>query len=142
MNSIEKTSLYNYVAQHNPDAANKLIGKYGIPPQKSILDLSYVLRAIVNKKGDFFLKEIAGIHPDKYLITEYITGPADPNARESFANCSGGCSKCGKSSANGDNDEWLYDNVPPTQKTPATTDNTLAMVVLFSVLALVFLKNN
>lgn len=141
-----KTSLYEYVAQHNMEGVNAVLNKYGVPSQTSIPNATYCLKTICANKGDVALKDVADIHPDKYLIQETIGGTLYSNcggcsgADGNYSNCSGSC-KCGKSSFTGERDgasEWYYQNANSDKKPVSTENNTLGMVMMFSVLALTF----
>lgn len=138
-----KTSLYEYVAQHNLDGVNTLLNKYGVPSQTTVPDATYCLKVVCAKKGASTLKEVADIHPDKYLIREFITGGMHANADGQFSNCSGSCG-CGKSNISGENldleEQWPKSTTDNKAATDAAVHNanTMGMVMIFSVLALTF----
>lgn len=82
--SNNKISLVDYVAFNNTAEARRLIVKFGQMPAKNISELrTRLAKVIMDFKGDA-LKEIAKIHPDRALITEFnkITGE---NRRDGYS---------------------------------------------------------
>jgi hypothetical protein len=65
-------NLYNYIANSNPDAANRICEKYGYYQVSSTDELAYVLNNIVATEGEEPFKEIMEIHPDKEVILEFF----------------------------------------------------------------------
>jgi hypothetical protein len=65
-------NLYNYIANSNPDAANRICEKYGYYQVSNTDELAYVLNNIVATEGEEPFKEIMEIHPDKEVILEFF----------------------------------------------------------------------
>lgn len=69
-------SIYEYIAETNPDAAEALCNKYGwtLQNMQSAQDLANCLHNLVAEEGEPAIVDLAGIHPDKDLIIEVYTG--------------------------------------------------------------------
>ncbi len=63
-------TVYSYIAQSNPDAANAVCQKYGYLDVKDLNELAYCLEESVATNGEPALKDIMELHPDKDTIIE------------------------------------------------------------------------
>jgi hypothetical protein len=63
-------SVYQYIAQSNPDAANQLCNKYGYFEIKDLDELAYLLELIVAQGKEQQLKDVMELHPEKEVLVE------------------------------------------------------------------------
>lgn len=90
-----RISIEQYVAVENPNAASKMLAKYGVPPANSLKDLATKLEVITYKYRELALTDLATIDtPYRRLImdsmnTEVAVATLLP---ENVSNCDGGCS--------------------------------------------------
>lgn len=101
-------TVYQYVAQSNPDAANQLCNKYGYFEIADLDELSYLLQMIVAQGNEQQLKDVMELHPDKEVIVELFQLKSVPESlfqelkKEAVhVHEKGGCS-CNKKNINGD----------------------------------------
>jgi hypothetical protein len=66
----DNVTVYEYIAEHNPDAANMVCRKYGFFQISNEQDLATCLQGIVAQGGESALKDVMECHPDKDALIE------------------------------------------------------------------------
>ena len=79
-------TLYDYIASNNPYEANDLLRGYGFEDSDSISTISSRLKLVVREHKTDGLREISKIHPDKDLMSSFIS---IPESEEKFLNATG-----------------------------------------------------
>jgi hypothetical protein len=84
--------IYGYVADNNPQACQDLCTKYGFQAQASnTQELGDCMIALCQEVGLPALQDLVALHPDKELILEQYTTPANAGMAQ-IPTC--GCAKC------------------------------------------------
>jgi hypothetical protein len=132
-------SVYNYVAESNPNDAKRIINSFGYEVVDS-RDLGQSLTELVAQVGEPALEKVMDAHPDKEIILEMFSKNT-PETKK--AGC--GCAKC-QEKAHGH-----YLNASGAEDTPSKDANSstlahqtnviLIVASLFIATALIIKKN-
>lgn len=71
-------SVYTYVAQSNPDAANDLCKRHGYYQIQSVGELAFTLQQLVRDEGESAFTEIMELHPEKDALIELFQPKIEP----------------------------------------------------------------
>ena len=134
-------SVYNYVADSNPNGAKQIINSFGYEVTDS-RDLGQSLSELVAQVGEPALQKVMDYHPDKDIILEMFSNPSTT----SKSGC--GCMKCKQ------NNEGHFLNASGAETTNSLADKTantttlahqtnviLIVATLFIATALIIKKN-
>ena len=103
---LSAMTVYEYIANVNPDAANSVCKKYGYYQIENTDELAWCLRQIVADNGEESLKKIMELHPEKEVILELFEVKPEPkkeevsskpnmmNADGNNCGCGCGCGSC------------------------------------------------
>ena len=70
-------TVYQYIAEHNPDAAYNVCKQYGYYDIKDIPQLAQCLELIVGQNGEEGLTKVMELHPDKETLLELFKKKQD-----------------------------------------------------------------
>jgi hypothetical protein len=136
-------SVYNYVAESNPNAARKIIDSFGYEVVNT-RDLGQSLNELVAQEGEPALQKVMEAHPDKDIILELFS-----NTTPSATNSGCGCKKCQEKShghylnASGVDASDLTGSNPNSNTTTLAHQTNVILIVatLFIATALIIKKN-
>lgn len=79
-------TVYEYISNVNPDAANQVCRKYGYYQIENSDELAWCLRQIVADNGEEGLKKVMELHPEKDVLLELFEVKPEPKKEEQTSN--------------------------------------------------------
>jgi|TARA_R110000803_G_scaffold149945_2_gene215402 hypothetical protein len=80
------TTVYDYIANSNPQGAKNLCEAFGYKVTNPST-MSENLKVLVNNEGESALESIMDLHPDKKIILEYFSKPTLKEDKTSNCGC-------------------------------------------------------
>lgn len=124
---MSKISIYEYVADNNPQQVDALLQQFGYPPTASIPKLVKALKQEVSRGNEQILFSLADIHPDADLIeSRKKSNQSKSNTFNACGACSLSCDGSKTCNCNKGSNTYSADASPanPNGNTKNGTENS------------------